>query len=172
MMRVPGLAAGGLITALRAADRAGGELPGTVDQQQVVAVPADVRLQTLVALQLSMPGTKRPAQRLGFDRIEPLAQLRVARGVLDPVPPLPIAPDARFVVIGPVELQQGWIFQTEHRQTRHQRIDQRNRAPGARIADLGERTADRAQQARRRQILAQLRQRGGGVGGGKAANGR
>ena len=87
-------------------------------------------------------------------RIEPLAQLRVARRALDAVQPLQITPDARFVVIGQIELQQRRILQPEHRQTRHQRIDQRDRAPAAGIVDRGERTADRAQQPRCRQIAS------------------
>ena len=104
-----------------AMDLGGGEIGRAVQRQQVMAVEIGEVFQRLAALQAPEDRAERGPQARGIDRIENGPHLGVAGDAVDPI-------DGAEVVIGiaaaVVEGEQGWVFEREHREGRHQGVVQ------------------------------------------------
>ena len=94
---------------------------GAVQRQQVMAVQIDEAFEHLAALEATEDLAERGPQVCGIDRIEDGPHLGVGGDAVDPI-------DRAEVVIGVaaavVEGQQGWVFEREHREGRHQGVAQ------------------------------------------------
>ena len=132
-------------------DIGGGEIGGADQRQQVMAVQIDEAFEHLAALQATEDLAERGPQVRGIDRIQDVPHLRVAGDAVDPI-------DGAEVVLGVVaavvEGQQGWVFEREHREGRHQGIvqwDFDHARP--RIGKRTEMGAERAEQGVGRETL-------------------
>ena len=102
-------------------DLGGGEISRSVQRQQVMVVQIDETFERIAALQATEDLAERGSQVRGIDRIQDVPHLGVGGDAVNPI-------DRSEVVVGVaaavVEGQQGWVFEREHREGRHQGIVQ------------------------------------------------
>ena len=135
-----------------AMDLGGGEIGRAVQRQQVMAVQIDEAFERLAALQATEDLAERGPQVRRIDGIEDVPHLGVAGDAVDAV-------DGAEVVVGVaaavVEGQQGWVFEREHREGRHQGIAQGDfDLAGPEVGKRAETGAEQPEEGVGREILA------------------
>jgi hypothetical protein len=133
-------------------DLGGGEIGGAVQRQQVMVLQIGEAFQHLAALQATEDLAEGGPQACGIDRIENVPHLGVGRDAVNPI-------DRAEVVVGVaaavVEGQQGWVFEREHREGRHQGVAQWDfDLAGSRIRKRAEMGAEGLEEGVGREILA------------------
>ena len=132
-------------------DLGGGEIGRAVQRQQVMVVQIDEAFQHLAALQATEDLAEPGSQACGIDRIENVPHLGVGGDAVNPI-------DRAEVVVGVVaavvEGQQGWVFEREHREGRHQGVAQSDfNLARPRIRKRAEMRAERSEEGVGREIL-------------------